>query len=159
MLDPNYYFYRLCLCNIGYDGSGRTCFPCMEGGVCHDQMLPTQSMIIEEGYWPSSLHKNVIRLVRCSQALGTSRHVNTSCKSSYFEIIFLLRRMLIAFALSLINRASSFQTIAVCFMLAVVLQAVKRLLPKLPTGKHSRDLGSFDSSFLFHERKVRSSEP
>ena len=40
---------------------------------------------------------------------------------SYFEIIFLLRRMLIAFALSLINRASSFQTIAVCFVLLVAL--------------------------------------
>ena len=39
----------------------------------------------------------------------------------YFEIIFLLRRMLIAFALSLINRASSFQTIAVCFVLLVAL--------------------------------------
>ncbi|CAH3123257.1 unnamed protein product [Pocillopora meandrina] len=79
VLDPNYYFYRLCLCNIGYYGSGRTCFPCMEGGVCHDQMLPTQLMIIKEGYWPSSLHKNVTRLVRCSQALGTSPHVHTSC--------------------------------------------------------------------------------
>ena len=27
VLDPNYYFYRLCLCNIGYYGSGRTCLP------------------------------------------------------------------------------------------------------------------------------------
>ena len=79
VLDPNYYFYRLCLCNIGYYGSGRTCLPCMEGGVCHDQMLPTQSMIIKKGYWPSSLHGNVTHLVRCSQALGTSALVNTSC--------------------------------------------------------------------------------
>ena len=79
VLDPNYYFYRLCLCNIGYYGSGRTCLPCMEGGVCHDQMLPTQSMIIKEGYWPSSLHGNVTRLVRCSQALGTSVLVKTAC--------------------------------------------------------------------------------
>ena len=51
----------------------------MEGGVCHDQMLPTQSMIIKEGYWPSSLHGNVTRLVRCSQALGTSVLVKTAC--------------------------------------------------------------------------------
>ena len=36
---------------------------------------------------------------------------------SYFEICFLMRRMLIAFSLSLITRASSFQTIAVCFVL------------------------------------------
>ena len=79
VLDPNYYFYRLCLCNIGYYGSGRTCLPCMEGGVCHDQMLPTQSMIIKKGYWPSSLHGNVTHLIRCSQALGTSALVNTSC--------------------------------------------------------------------------------
>ena len=79
VLDPNYYFYRLCLCNIGYYGSGRTCLSCMEGGVCHDQMLPTQSMIIKKGYWPSSLHGNVTHLVRCSQALGTSALVNTSC--------------------------------------------------------------------------------
>ena len=79
VVDPNYYFYRLCLCNIGYYGSGRTCFPCMEGGVCHDQMLPTQSMIIKKGYWPSSLHGNVTHLVRCSQALGTSVLVKTAC--------------------------------------------------------------------------------
>ena len=79
VLDPNYYFYRLCLCNIGYYGSGRTCLSCMEGGVCHDQMLPTQSMIIKKGYWPSSLHGNVTHLIRCSQALGTSALVNTSC--------------------------------------------------------------------------------
>ena len=79
VLDPNYYFYRLCLCNIGYYGSGRTCLPCMEGGVCHDQMLPTQSMIIKKGYWPSSLHGNVTHLVRCSQALGTSVLVKTAC--------------------------------------------------------------------------------
>ena len=79
VLDPNYYFYRLCLCNIGHYGSGRTCLPCMEGGVCHDQMPPTQSMIIKEGYWPSSLHGNVTRLVRCSQALGTSVLVKTAC--------------------------------------------------------------------------------
>ena len=79
VLDPNYYFYRLCLCNIGYYGSGRTCLSCMEGGVCHDQMLPTQSMIIKKGYWPSSLHGNVTHLVRCSQALGTSVLVKTAC--------------------------------------------------------------------------------
>ena len=79
VLDPNYYFYRLCLCNIGHYGSGRTCLPCMEGGVCHDQMLPTQSMIIKKGYWPSSLHGNVTHLVRCSQALGTSVLVKTAC--------------------------------------------------------------------------------
>ncbi|XP_066018131.1 putative leucine-rich repeat-containing protein DDB_G0281931 [Pocillopora verrucosa] len=79
VLDPNYYFYRLCLCNIGYYGSGRTCLSCMEGGVCHDQMLPTQSMIIKKRYWPSSLHGNVTHLIRCSQALGTSALVNTSC--------------------------------------------------------------------------------
>ncbi|KAJ7350214.1 hypothetical protein OS493_037734 [Desmophyllum pertusum] len=40
---------------------------------------------------------------------------------SYFEISFFLRRMLIAFSLSLIMRASSFQTIAVCFVLLVSL--------------------------------------
>ena len=84
VLDPNYYFYRLCLCNIGYYGSGRTCLPCMEGGVCHDQMLPTQSMIIKKGYWPSSLHGNVTRLVRCSQALGTSVLVKTACNPTGF---------------------------------------------------------------------------
>ena len=40
---------------------------------------------------------------------------------SYFEICFLMRRMLIAFSLSLITRASSFQTIAVCFVLLLSL--------------------------------------
>ena len=40
---------------------------------------------------------------------------------SYFEILFLLRRMLIAFSLSFISRASSFRTIAVCFILMTSL--------------------------------------
>jgi len=40
---------------------------------------------------------------------------------SYFEILFLLRRMLIAFSLSFVQRTSSFQTIAVCFVLLVSL--------------------------------------
>ena len=40
---------------------------------------------------------------------------------SYFEIFLIVRRMLIAFALSFITRASSFQTIAVCFVLLVSL--------------------------------------
>ena len=40
---------------------------------------------------------------------------------SYFEILFLSRRMLIAFSLSFVQRTSSFQTIAVCFVLLVSL--------------------------------------
>lgn len=40
---------------------------------------------------------------------------------SYFEILFILRRLLIAFSLSFIPRASSFQTIAVCFVLLASL--------------------------------------
>ena len=79
VLDPNYYFYRLCICDIGYYGAGKTCLPCMDGGVCKDQMFPTQNMIIKEGYWPSSRGQNVTHLVRCSQGLGTSPHVNTGC--------------------------------------------------------------------------------
>lgn len=40
---------------------------------------------------------------------------------SYFEILFILRRLLIAFSLSFIPRASSFQTIAACFVLLASL--------------------------------------
>ena len=79
ILDPSYYFYRLCICDIGYYGSGKTCLPCMEGGVCKDQMLPVQNMVIKVGFWPSSRDQNVTHLVDCSRALGTGPHVNTSC--------------------------------------------------------------------------------
>ena len=79
VLDPSYYHYRLCICDVGYYGSGKTCLPCMEGAVCKDQMLPVQNMVIKAGYWPSSSDQNVTRLVDCSQALGTSPLVKTSC--------------------------------------------------------------------------------
>ena len=79
VLDPSYYHYRLCICDVGYYGSGKTCLPCMEGAVCKDQMLPIQNMVIKAGYWPSSRDQNVTHLVDCSQALGTSPLVNTSC--------------------------------------------------------------------------------
>ena len=79
VLDPSYYHYRLCICDVGYYGSGKTCLPCMPGAVCKDQMLPAQNMVIKAGYWPSSRDQNVTHLVDCSQALGTSPLVNTSC--------------------------------------------------------------------------------
>ena len=78
-LDPHYYYYRLCICDIGYYGSGKTCLPCMGGAVCEDQTLPAQSMAIKMGYWPSSRDQNVTHLVDCAQALGTSPLVKTSC--------------------------------------------------------------------------------
>ncbi|KAL9952135.1 hypothetical protein ACROYT_G039345 [Oculina patagonica] len=79
ILDPNYYFYRLCICDIGYYGSGKTCLPCMEGAVCKDRKRPAQNMVIKAGYWPSSRDQNVTHLVDCSHVLGTSPQVNTSC--------------------------------------------------------------------------------
>ena len=79
VLDPRFYDYRLCICDVGYYGSGKTCLPCMPGAVCKDQMLPVQNMVIKAGYWPSSRDQNVTHLVDCSQALGTSPLVNTSC--------------------------------------------------------------------------------
>ena len=79
VLDPSYYHYRLCICDVGYYGAGKTCLPCMEGAVCKDEMLPAQNMVIKAGYWPSSRDHNVTHLVDCSQALGTSPLVNTSC--------------------------------------------------------------------------------
>ena len=79
VLDPSHYHYRLCICDVGYYGAGKTCLPCMEGAVCKDQMFPAQYMVIKAGYWPSSRDQNVTHLVDCSQALGTSPLVNTSC--------------------------------------------------------------------------------
>ena len=79
ILDPHYYSYRLCICEIGYYGSGKTCLPCMEGAVCKDRTLPAQNMLIKAGFWPSSRGQNVTHLVGCSHALGTSPQVKTSC--------------------------------------------------------------------------------
>ena len=79
ILDPSYYRYRLCICDIGYYGSGKTCLPCMKGAVCKDQLPPAQYMVIKKGYWPSSRVHNVTHLVKCSQVLSTSSQVNTSC--------------------------------------------------------------------------------
>ena len=79
ILDPSYYFYHLCICAIGYYGSGKTCLPCMDGGTCKDEKPPAQKMKIKVGYWPSSRDENVTHIVDCSQVLGTSPQVNTSC--------------------------------------------------------------------------------
>ena len=80
ILVPNYYGYRLCICDIGYYGSGKICLPCMNGAVCRDQMLPAQHMVIKVGYWPSSRDENVTHLVECSRVLGTSpRAANKLC--------------------------------------------------------------------------------
>ena len=79
ILDPNYYLYRLCICDVGYYGSGKTCLPCMENGVCKDQMLPAQHMVMKVGYWPSSRDQSVTHLVQCSRALGASSRASTSC--------------------------------------------------------------------------------
>ena len=79
ILDPHYYYYHLCICDIGYYGSGKTCLPCMEGAVCENQKLSAQSMTIKLGYWPSSRDQNVTHLVDCAHALGTNPLVKTSC--------------------------------------------------------------------------------
>ena len=80
VLDPSFYHHRLCICDVGYYGSGKTCLPCMPGALCKaDQMLSVHNMVIKAGYWPSSRDQNVTHLVDCSQALGTSPFVNTSC--------------------------------------------------------------------------------
>ena len=79
VLSPSFYHYRLCICDVGYYGKGKTCLPCMSGAVCKDQKRPVQNMVINAGYWPSSRDLNVTHLVDCSQTLGTSPLVNTSC--------------------------------------------------------------------------------
>ena len=79
ILDPHYYYYRLCICDVGFYGSGKTCLPCMEGAVCEDQTLPAQTMTIKVGYWPSSRDQNVTHLVDCAHALSTSPLVKTPC--------------------------------------------------------------------------------
>ncbi|KAL9983634.1 hypothetical protein ACROYT_G005833 [Oculina patagonica] len=83
VLDPSYYHYRLCICDVGYYGSGGTCLPCMGGAVCKtggkNHTLFAQNMVLKVGYWPSSRDDNVTHLVDCSNALGTSPQEKTSC--------------------------------------------------------------------------------
>ena len=83
ILDPRYYFYRLCICDIGHYGSGKDCLRCMKGASCHDQKLHSQRMIMHVGYWPSSRgDKNVTHLVKCVQKLGAGFQENTPCNPS-----------------------------------------------------------------------------
>ena len=79
IVDPSYYSYRLCICDIGYYGSRKTCLPCMRGALCKDQRPPAQNMVMNVGYWPSSRDNNVTHLVECSRALGINPLENTSC--------------------------------------------------------------------------------
>ena len=79
IVDPSYYRYRLCICDIGYYGLRKTCLPCMRGALCNDQRPPTQSMAMNAGYWPSSRDNNVTHLVECTRALGINPLENTAC--------------------------------------------------------------------------------
>lgn len=88
VLDPSYYNYSLCVCDNTFYGSGRNCLSCMKGGKCNAQRPPLKSprqhnmvshMVMNAGYWPSPEHNNVTHLVRCSEKLGASRYVDTSC--------------------------------------------------------------------------------
>ena len=79
IVDPSYYRYRLCICDIGYYGSGKTCLPCMVGAVCRNQTNLAQDMVMKTGYWPSPSYQNVTHMVECSRALGINRLENTSC--------------------------------------------------------------------------------
>lgn len=72
VLDPEYYEYRLCLCDVGFYGSSGKCFPCMPGATCHDQMLPASHMTIKAGYWPSPRAENVTHLVNCIEVMGSN---------------------------------------------------------------------------------------
>ena len=80
ILDPHYYGYRLCICDVGYYGFGNVCLPCMKGARCRDEMPPAQYMVMNVGYWPSSRDDNVTHLVECSRVLGMSLQGNlTPC--------------------------------------------------------------------------------
>ena len=88
VLDPSYYNYSLCVCDSTFYGSGKNCLSCMEGGNCSAQRPPLKSprqhimvshMVMNAGYWPSPGHNNVTHLVRCSEKIGASRYVDTSC--------------------------------------------------------------------------------
>ena len=92
VLDPSYYNYSLCVCDNKFYGSGRNCLSCMEGGNCSAQRPPLKSsrqhimvshMVMDAGYWPSPGHNvnNVTHLVRCSEKVGASRYVDTSCNT------------------------------------------------------------------------------
>ncbi|XP_068731851.1 putative leucine-rich repeat-containing protein DDB_G0281931 [Montipora capricornis] len=79
-LDPEYYGYRFCVCDVGYYGRRSHCLPCMEGGVCQSQTLHYQRMIMKTGYWPSSgRDNNVTHLVKCSSKLGISSFSTSPC--------------------------------------------------------------------------------
>ena len=79
ILDPAYYRYVLCICDIGFYGVHGVCLPCMEGAVCKDQMLPASHLIMNVGYWPSSRDHNVSHLVNCAGVLYTGSYAETPC--------------------------------------------------------------------------------
>ena len=80
VLDPRYYYYHFCICDIGNYGSGKDCLSCMKGAVCENQTLHDQRMVLKTDYWPSSrADNNVTHLVKCSRKLGRSLPEDTPC--------------------------------------------------------------------------------
>lgn len=94
ILDPSYYAYSYCVCDIGYYGYGNICRKCMEGGTCRDgqnigSTYPSV-MTISTGYWPSPSPDNASHLVSCdfkgfSLMQPSSCNPNGSCKCNFVK--------------------------------------------------------------------------
>ncbi|XP_031557071.1 putative leucine-rich repeat-containing protein DDB_G0281931 [Actinia tenebrosa] len=93
ILDPSYYAYSYCVCDIGYYGYGNICRECMEGGKCMDRQDGStypSVMTISTGYWPSPSPKNTSHLVSCdpkglSITQLSSCNPNGSCTCNFVK--------------------------------------------------------------------------
>lgn len=82
-LDPRYYNYRFCICDVDYYGRGKDCLRCMDGAVCDSSASNHRRMKLKAGFWPSTGGDgNVTHLVECSRVLGASLPGITPCNPS-----------------------------------------------------------------------------
>lgn len=69
IVDPSYYDYSFCVCDVGYYGYQDNCQKCMSGGKCEDSVVYPSLMSVKQGFWPFPSPDNVTRLVKCNASL------------------------------------------------------------------------------------------
>ncbi|KAL9987500.1 hypothetical protein ACROYT_G001820 [Oculina patagonica] len=108
-LDPAFYEYRHCVCDVDFYGKDGLCKKCMAGGTCpqftfteSDDLLPN-IMTLRSGYWPSPNRNNATHLVKCPVSSACNPSGSCTCRLDTIPNINLSHYRPLVSSLSLIT--------------------------------------------------------
>ena len=85
-LDPTFYEYKYCVCDIGFYGNSGMCKKCMDGGTCpksgftESNHVHPNIMKLRSGYWPSPTSNSVTHLVKCPVSTACNPSASCTCR-------------------------------------------------------------------------------